>query len=579
LVGWSLLGAVEQTRARAELDARSNARELARGLLAALRAPAILDQTPTAARFAVRNGALQIPDDVGWLRTEAPLPADAVVAEKLRQAQVDEFVRNDPTAARQQFDALLGPLGPTGDAALPVIAAAAWQAQRCGACASAGELAARLAAAFDAAAPARLADPTQAHILAAAALLDAALSRPRAPFAARLLPALPADLAQATLARLRERGEDTAALEAAASATAARRDLLATIADLQASLPATPLAAKAAGQLLLWFPKDDKNGDGALLPKAFLQQLRSTVPGRGDLLFATPPADADEVVAGFAWIAPEPLPPPSLLARPAAVIGATSLLVLVFAASAFFMVRALRREALAMRARAEFLTGVTHELKTPVASIRLMAEVLTGDEVPPPKQREYFALLAGESARLSMLIENVLDLGQMERGERAYDPRPCDAAAVVREAVTLFAPLAQRSGLRLELHSDDAPAPATLDAGACVQALLNLLDNARKYAATGQRIDVTTSRAAGTFAIHVRDFGPGVPATERDAIFERFARGSAHRHGSIPGVGLGLHLSRAIVQRHGGTLRCDAPADGPGALFTLTLPLDPEPAP
>lgn len=570
---WSLLGAVEQGRARAELDARRSAHELALSLRARLADAAILDDAPPACRFTVGKGVLQIPDDVGWLHQDAPLPIDAVVADKLRQAQLAEFGRGDAVAAQQQFDDLLSGRGPSGDAALPVLAAAAWQAQRAGATARAGELAARLDAALADLRPARLASRTLAQALAAAALLDAALARP--PVLATLLPALPAELALPTLARLHERGADVAALRTITAATAARRELLTNVQPLLATLPTTPLATAVSDRLLLWFPEDAETGAGALLPASFLHSLPPRCSGRG-LLGFTPLADAENVLPALAWVAPEPLPPPTLLARPAAVVTATLLLVLLFAGSAFFGLRALRREALAMRARADFLTGVTHELKTPVASIRLLAEVLHGDEVPLHKQREYFALLAGESARLSMLIENVLDLGQMERGERAYDPQPCDPSVIVRDAVALFAPLAQRSGMTVTLHAAATPTAATLDASAIGQALLNVLDNARKYAAAGERIEVSTRRQGGIFAIAIRDFGSGIPVTERERIFDRFARGSAHRHGSIPGVGLGLHLARAIALRHGGTLTCTAPADGPGACFTLALPLDPE---
>ena len=571
LVTWSLLAAVEQGRARAELDARRAARERAQSLRALLADPSTLDAAPPSSRFAVRAGNLQIPDDVGWLQQDAPLPTDTVVADKLRQAQLAEFVRTDQLAARGQFDDLLSPRGPTGDAVLPVLAAAAWQAQRAGDTARAGELTGKLDVALAELPSARLASPTLAHAVAATALLDAALARP--PALDRLLPALPAELALPTLARLQERGADVAALRTTATAVAARRELLAAVQSLLATLPATPLATASGGQLLLWFPTDDKNGDGALLPPSFLHTQQPRTAGRGVLVFAHPPDDAESVVGRVAWVAPEPLPPPTLLARPAAVVTATLLLVLLFAGSGFLGLRALRREALANRARADFLTGVTHELKTPVASIRLLAEVLHGDEVPPHKQREYFALLAGESARLSMLIENLLDLGQMERGERNYDPQPCDATQIVRDALALFAPLAQRSGITVTLREDQTPAAATLDASAIGQALLNVLDNARKYAAAGQRIEVTTRCTDGAFTVGIRDHGPGIPAAERERIFERFARGSAHRHGSIPGIGLGLHLARAIVLRHGGTLCCSAPADGAGTLFTMTLPL------
>jgi signal transduction histidine kinase len=289
-------------------------------------------------------------------------------------------------------------------------------------------------------------------------------------------------------------------------------------------------------------------------------------------VFTSPPPGSAPLLADVAWVAPLPLPEPGLLARPAAVLTAGLLLIALCAGSAFFAVRALRREADALRAQAEFLTVVTHELKTPVAAIRLIAEVLHGDEVSADKQRDYFALLAGESARLTMLIENVLDLGQQQRGERAFDARPGDLAAVVREAVALFAPLAERAGMQVELAEGAGVATAIVDGNALLQALLNVFDNARKYAAAGGRIAVATAATASEFEVRVRDFGPGVPADEREVVFERFRRGRAHRHGSIPGIGLGLHLAQTIARRHGGELRCAA-ADGPGAEFVFTLPL------
>ena len=228
-----------------------------------------------------------------------------------------------------------------------------------------------------------------------------------------------------------------------------------------------------------------------------------------------------------------------------------------------------------MRARTEFLSGVTHELKTPVASLRLIADVLHDDDVRPERQREYFAMMAGETARLSTLIDNVLDLGQLERGERAYDLRDDDAADIVREAVRTYAPLGERHGLTLTLHEGIGQAAAHVDRGAITQTLLNLFENARKYASSGKRIDVHTQSEGDRFVVRVRDFGPGVPRDERERIFERFRRGAAQQSGSIAGVGLGLFLSRAIVTHHGGTLLCSAPEDGAGSLFELSLPTTP----
>jgi len=272
------------------------------------------------------------------------------------------------------------------------------------------------------------------------------------------------------------------------------------------------------------------------------------------------------------YVTPRQPAEPPLFARPAAALAAVLTLAFVFAGSALFAVRALRQQAAAVRTRAEFLTMVTHELKTPLAAIRLLGEMLVEGRVPAGREREYYGLLAGEAARLSMLIENVLDLGRMERGERAYDLRPTDLAEVVRESVALFAPVAQRDGVELALYEGAPRAVAPADRGALLQALLNVLDNARKYAAAGRRIAVTTAARGASFEVALRDFGPGVADDEREAIFDRFRRGARHAHGAVPGVGLGLHLAQQIARRHGGELRCARPADGPGAVFTFTLP-------
>ncbi|MEO6597152.1 MAG: HAMP domain-containing sensor histidine kinase [Planctomycetota bacterium] len=593
MVGWSLVQTSRHDRNRAELDARTAARDLALALRAALRTPAVLTLVAESRHFAVHGGQVQIDPEVGWLHTRAATSIDAVVAERLRQAQVAEFVHGGGAAAH--FDELLGPMGPTGTALLPIVTAAAWQAQRGGAVEREARFAERLDHSLTELLPAANADPTVAHVVASAALLAAAAGRNMPTWVARLLPALPAKLATPTLDRLAERGADVVALRAQCEQVAARRDLLTTVAaNLQPTAYATTIAC--GDELLLWFPDstNPNDGQGALAPKPLLDTLRGLgtsrpspspdlppVPERGNVVFAHPQGDAEPVVPQLAWVTAARVPDPPWFAQPGAVTAAALALVLVFAASVFFTMRGQRREALAMRARAEFLTGVTHELKTPVASIRLVADVLTFDDVPPPKQREYFALLAGESARLSMLIENVLDLGQMERGERAYDLRHGDLAEVARDAVALFQPLAQRDGMALELHEGSSAAVATIDRGALMQAVLNVLENARKYAARGQRLVVATSRSdpaigntsTGIFTITVRDFGPGVPAAEREAIFARFARGQPHRYGSIPGVGLGLYLARTIVQRHGGELLCVPPAEGPGAQFVFRLPL------
>jgi signal transduction histidine kinase len=496
------------------------------------------------------------------------VPLDAGAEDRLLRAQQAEFAALDVATAQRLFDELLSAQGPQGVAALPVIASAAWQAQRAGMKERVEELMQRLDTAFASSSPASLASPELAAACASAALLHAESGTALPAWSRALLPALPVDLAQPTLARLRERGVDTAGLRETAVFIVSHRAHLNLAAKRLPLLGDAVLVAPQGQSLLLWFPAGGGDGRGAMTSVDVLDlvHVAPVTHRRGWLRFSPPPPGAAVVLPELVWVEPLALPEPGWLARPGSVLAAVIALAVVAGVSMLLSLRALRRETDAVRAQAEFLTVVTHELKTPVAAIRLIAEVLHGDEVSADKQRDYFALLAGESARLTMLIENVLDLGQQQRGERAFDPRPGDLPAVVREAVALFAPLAERAGMQVELREGVGAATAELDGNALLQALLNVFDNARKYAAAGGRIAVTTAATASQFEVRVRDFGPGVPADEREAVFERF------RHGSIPGIGLGLHLAQTIARRHGGELRCIS-VDGPGAEFVFTLPL------
>jgi signal transduction histidine kinase len=247
---------------------------------------------------------------------------------------------------------------------------------------------------------------------------------------------------------------------------------------------------------------------------------------------------------------------------------ATVALALAFAVAFRTQRRAAAAEAAAVAAQSEFLTNVTHELKTPLASIRLLSEMLQQGRAVG-REAEYHAMLGAEAARLSTLLENVLDLGRTERGERAFDVRDLDLADVAGDAVELLRPLLARAGREVALVAE-APAPARGDRGAVTQALVALLDTARKSGAG--TIEVAARVGDGVARVEVRDHGDGVPAAERERIFERFVRGARHRDGATPGAGIGLYVARAAMRRFGGDLVCAEPTGGVGARFVLTLP-------
>lgn len=590
LVGTSLADAATSARAQAATDARLRLRDQALALRLWLRDPAALDLVEPGERFAVQGGRLLVPEQVGWLVVRPGPAPDYELHERLRQAQVAEFVEHDPAqAARILADWLQQSSEVPGrKIELQGQLAAAWLQQRQG---DREAAVAWLQPVLDHLAglqSADMANPAAAERLASALLLLAALDQPLPPWAASLAAALPSELAAATFARLAERGAVAPARELAAAAAAvqASRATLLLAQSLAPTLPAANLVMPGHGdRVLLWHgesvadPSVAPSGRGALVALARLPALLASAFPEVLVLHASEPEPPhEEVLPGRLWLA-APAALPTTRASTALVLAAgAAALLLILGSSLFLGARAMRRELQAMRARSEFLTGVTHELKTPVASIRLIAERLADDPVEPARQRDYFALLTAEAARLSMLIDNVLDLGQIERGERAYELTPLDLGELLQHSLAVFAPLAERAGMQLQLALPAEPLPAQADGGAISQALLAVLENARKYAAVGGRIEVQGQRRGNRLVLTVRDHGPGVPAEERSAIFQRFTRGRLHRHGSVPGIGLGLHLAQRIAVRHGGSLDCLAPDSGPGAVFRFEFPLTVESA-
>ncbi|MCC7399038.1 MAG: HAMP domain-containing histidine kinase [Planctomycetes bacterium] len=585
VVGFGLYHAAQVERDRAAVAARREAHDLAGNLRLLLTTPAVLAVTPFEARFEVRAGDVVVDAEVGWLVAGSPPAPDLALDERRRQAELAEFAVGDAAAAMQHYDELLAAAETTSARHHEVLAAAAWQAQRAQQSERAHDLLQQL---LHACAEVPVADCGQDQVgrmLTAATLLLAARGEA---LPAPLLPqlaALPAERQTPLLQRLQERGIDTTPLAAAGRRLAARRCVLRLALKELRRDPGNEPVRVLDERLVLWFPGErDGDGSGAVLAAAWLSDLLARagegepfvglpqLTNRGRIVFTSTP-DAEAIVPGLAWLVPLPAPELPWSSRPEALSLAGLGLVLVFTISALATFRGHRRATALQRTRAEFLTGVTHELKTPIAAIRLITEVLQDDDVPAPKQREYLALLAGEAARLSMLIGNVLDLGQLERGERASERRLVDLIELTRDALRVLEPLLQQAGMQLVVHGDPAPAFALADRGALTQAWLNLGENARKYAADGKLLEVSWQTTGAACTVRFRDHGHGVPAAEREGIFERFRRGQRHQHGSIPGVGLGLFLARSLVQQHGGTLVCTTPREGSGAEFVCTLPL------
>ncbi|MEO8798483.1 MAG: HAMP domain-containing sensor histidine kinase, partial [Polyangiaceae bacterium] len=208
--------------------------------------------------------------------------------------------------------------------------------------------------------------------------------------------------------------------------------------------------------------------------------------------------------------------------------------------------------------KSEFVANVSHELKTPLALVRMFGEMLqSGRVASPQKQREYLDIIVSESERLSALIENVLDFAKVERGRGAYDFADADVSDAIQRAIAVYKYRAEREGI--ELVADIEPhLIAHVDERAVQLAVINLIDNAIKYAPDGKIVDIVAAREDGHIAIRVTDRGKGVALEDRERIFERFVRGT-HTVGEdgrpVRGSGIGLSLVKHIAESHGGSIR------------------------
>jgi signal transduction histidine kinase len=253
--------------------------------------------------------------------------------------------------------------------------------------------------------------------------------------------------------------------------------------------------------------------------------------------------------------------------------------------------------------KSNFVSSVSHELRAPIASVRLMAESLERGKVQDePKRNEYFRFIVQECRRLSSLIENVLDFSRIEQGRKQYEFEPTDIVTLVQQTVKLMEPYAVERGIQLKSEIRNPKSEMEVDGRAIQQALVNLIDNAIKHSPKGETVvvvleceqrrtgvapvsnlqsgsipetELTKERnmetAATAVLLSVSDHGPGIPASEHEKIFERFYRLGSELRRETQGVGIGLSIVKHIVEAHGGrvTLKSEV---GKGSRFTIELP-------
>jgi two-component system sensor histidine kinase SenX3 len=248
-----------------------------------------------------------------------------------------------------------------------------------------------------------------------------------------------------------------------------------------------------------------------------------------------------------------------------------SLLFLLLIAGLVLIVLLLLREVRLNERQSNFVSAVTHELKTPVASLKLYLETLEYREVPPERRADFYKTMRQDIERLNATINNVLNAA-MYTDRPVADPRPLDLARVARRAAELTLTRHQLPKPSIRFEGPDS-LRVMGDAQALETAVLNLLDNAVKYSKDRVEIEIEVwGDADGQAHVRVRDHGIGMSRTHLPFIFTRFYRIGAEVRRSRTGTGLGLFIVRAIVKGHRGAIAVDSPGPDRGSTFTITLP-------
>jgi signal transduction histidine kinase len=245
---------------------------------------------------------------------------------------------------------------------------------------------------------------------------------------------------------------------------------------------------------------------------------------------------------------------------------------LVILAAVLFGYRYTVRQLELAQLKASFVSNVTHELKTPIALIRLSVETLEMRRVSNPEEQERFlATISRETQKLTRLVDNILDLARFESGHHMLRFAAVDVVGLARETLESFRPRLDYGGFTVDTDLPEGLPPARADAIALGHCLLNLLDNALKYSKDEHVIRVSAAASEDMVLLSVSDRGIGVAPADRRRIFEKFVRVEHGLVHDVKGAGLGLALVDQIMRAHGG--RVDVTGNpGGGSVFTLVIP-------
>ena len=236
------------------------------------------------------------------------------------------------------------------------------------------------------------------------------------------------------------------------------------------------------------------------------------------------------------------------------------------------VLRTLHSEMEMARKKTTFVTNVSHELKTPLTSIRMFAEMLKEGRQPDPRRRgEYLDLMVSETDRLTRLINNVLDFSKLEKGQKHYTLKILEFNRLARELVQGERLRLEANGFKVEFRPSAEPVFVRADEEAIKQAALNLLSNAEKYSEAGREVEVEVAGQGGHAFLRVKDKGVGVSPVQAKKLFQEFYRADDSLTSRTKGTGLGLSIARRLIRDQGGDVTY-APRPGGGSMFEIRLP-------
>ncbi len=235
-----------------------------------------------------------------------------------------------------------------------------------------------------------------------------------------------------------------------------------------------------------------------------------------------------------------------------------------------FLVREIRRN----EQHDSFINAVTHELKTPIASIRLYLETLQSRDVTDAQKKQFYSVMLADADRLHYTVDQVLKAGVAGQKQSQSPLVTVDMVSVVNECAELARVRhhLQPPALNVVLPEDQAEAAVLGNPDELVTALSNLIDNAVKYSGDKIEISVKLRMSADKVCVYVQDRGVGLPRNQLKLVFDRFYRAPLKATKQVKGTGLGLYIVRSIAKKHGGKVYAESEGEGKGSTFTLELP-------